>query len=259
MPLINPMYSLAGVLVGLLVGLTGVGGGSLMTPLLVLFFGFHPTTAVGTDLLYASATKTVGTSVHGWRGTVSWRVVGLLALGSVPMTLATIALIGDYGQQSPAISHLITTVLGIILVLTALATFLRQRLIAWIAPRFARIEPHGVAILTVVLGMVLGVLVTLTSAGAGALGMTALILLYPQMPVNRLVGSDIAHAVPLTLLGGLGHLYLGTVNLDLLASLLVGSIPGIIIGSLLAARAPDRILGPLLATTLAVVGVKLLT
>ncbi|MGL4313185.1 MAG: sulfite exporter TauE/SafE family protein, partial [Sphingomonas sp.] len=254
-----PLYSLAGVLVGLLVGLTGVGGGSLMTPLLVLLFGFHPATAVGTDLLYASATKTVGTSVHGWRGTVSWRVVGLLALGSVPMTLVTLALIGDYGQQSPAISRLITTVLGVILVLIALATFLRQRLIAWMAPRFDRMRGWQIGMLTVLLGMVLGVLVTLTSAGAGALGMTALILLYPKMPVNRLVGSDIAHAVPLTLLGGLGHWYLGSVNVDLLVSLLVGSIPGIIIGSLLATRAPDRILGPILATTLAVVGVKLLT
>jgi uncharacterized membrane protein YfcA len=259
MGVINPLYSLAGVLVGILVGLTGVGGGSLMTPVLVLLFGFHPTTAVGTDLLYAAATKTVGTTVHGWRGTVAWRVVGLLALGSVPMAIATLVVIGDLGQQSAAVARTITFLLGLLLILTAAATFLRSRIVAMLAPRFDRLGDVRIGVLTVVLGMVLGVLVTLTSVGAGALGMTALLLLYPKQPVSRLVGSDIAHAVPLTLLGGAGHWYLGTVNLDLLLSLLAGSIPGIIIGSLLAARASDRLLAPVLATTLAVVGLKLLT
>jgi uncharacterized membrane protein YfcA len=146
-----------------------------------------------------------------------------------------------------------------LLILTAAATFLRSRIVAMLAPRFDRLGDVRIGVLTVVLGMVLGVLVTLTSVGAGALGMTALLLLYPKQPVSRLVGSDIAHAVPLTLLGGAGHWYLGTVNLDLLLSLLAGSIPGIIIGSLLAARASDRLLAPVLATTLAVVGLKLLT
>ncbi len=255
---INPLYSLAGVCVGILVGLTGVGGGSLMTPVLVLLFGFHPTTAVGTDLLYASATKTVGTTVHGWRGTVAWRVVALLALGSVPMTLVTLAVIGNLDRQSDTISRLITFLLGLLLVATAIATFLRPTILRWLAPRFDRLRPATIGMMTVLLGMVLGVLVTLTSVGAGALGMTALLLLYPKLPVNRLVGSDIAHAVPLTLLGGAGHWYLGSVNFDLLLSLLVGSIPGIIVGSLLATRAPDRVLAPILATTLALVGVKLL-
>lgn len=258
MPDINLMYSLAGVLVGLLVGLTGVGGGSLMTPILVLVFQFHPTTAVGTDLLYASATKTVGTGVHGWRGTVIWRVVLLLALGSMPTALLTLIAISDLGQHSTEVTHTITVLLGITLILTAIATFFRQRIVAAMAPRFERLSQWQIGVLTIILGMVLGVLVSLTSAGAGALGMTALLILYPQLPVNRLVGSDIAHAVPLTLLAGGGHWLLGSVDGALLLSLLVGSIPGIIIGSLLATRAPDRVLGPILATTLAVVGVKLL-
>lgn len=255
---INPLYSIAGVLVGLLIGLTGVGGGSLMTPLLVLAFGFHPTTAVGTDLLYASATKTVGTSVHGWRGTVAWRIVGLLALGSMPMTLVTLIFLGGAAKHSAEVNDTITLLLGITLTLTAIATFFRPLIVNRLGPRFERLGRLRVAMLTVVLGMVLGVLVPLTSVGAGALGMTALLILYHDVPVNRLVGSDIAHAVPLTLVAGAGHLLLGSVDLPLLVSLLVGSIPGIVVGSLLATRAPDRVLAPILAVTLAIVGVKLL-
>lgn len=255
---INPMYSVAGVLVGLLIGLTGVGGGSLMTPLLVLLFGFHPSTAVGTDLIYASATKTVGTSVHGWRGTVAWRVVAFLALGSVPATLVTLWALGGVSPQSEQLSHLITVLLGTLLVLTALATYFRRTIVGRVAPLFERMSRWQIALLTVLLGVVLGVLVTLTSVGAGALGMTALLILYHDVPVNRLVGSDIAHAVPLTLLAGAGHWFLGSVDPNLLASLLVGSIPGIIAGSLLATHASDRLLAPILATTLAIVGFKLL-
>lgn len=255
---INPLYSLAGLLVGVLVGLTGVGGGSLMTPILVLAFGFHPTTAVGTDLLYASATKTVGSGVHGWRGTVSWRVVGLLASGSIPAALLTLIVIGGADRESAEINRIITALLGVTLVLTAIATFFRGRIVTRLAPWFNRLRIGQIGLLTVMLGLVLGVLVTLTSAGAGALGMTALLILYPNLPVKRLVGSDIAHAVPLTLVAGLGHWWLGSVNGVLLLSLLLGSIPGIVLGSLLATRAPDRVLGPILATTLAAVGIKLL-
>jgi len=255
---INPLYSIAGVLVGILIGLTGVGGGSLMTPLLVLAFGFHPTTAVGTDLLYASATKTVGTSVHGWRGTVDWRIVSLLALGSMPMTVITLALLGGANGHSDQVNHTITMLLGITLTLTAVATFFRRSIVDRLGPRFERLGVRRIGMLTTLLGMVLGVLVPLTSVGAGALGMTALLILHHNVPVNRLVGSDIAHAVPLTLLAGAGHWFLGSVDVSLLLSLLIGSIPGIIVGSLLAARASDRVLTPILATTLALVGIKLL-
>ncbi|WEK45021.1 MAG: sulfite exporter TauE/SafE family protein [Candidatus Sphingomonas colombiensis] len=254
----NPLYSLAGVLVGLLVGLTGVGGGSLMTPLLVLVFGFHPVTAVGTDLLYASATKTVGTFVHGWRGTVDWRVVRRLATGSLPATIATLFVIDYVMHRSGDAGHLLTTILGAALLLTAVAILFRRRIVERLAPHFVKVNESRIAWLTVLLGGVLGVLVSLTSVGAGALGMTALLVLYPRLEVKRLVGSDIAHAVPLTLIAGLGHLSLGAVDLSLLVSLLAGSVPGIVIGSLVATRVPDRVLVPILAVTLALVGAKLL-
>ncbi len=256
---IDLLYSVAGVLVGLLVGLTGVGGGSLMTPLLVLVFGFHPATAVGTDLLYASATKVAGTGVHGWRGTVDWRIVGRLAAGSLPATVITLAGINLAHAHDEHIDAIITATLGVALVLTGIGTLFRARIVARLSRRFGVIDAGRTGLLTIVLGVVLGTLVTLTSVGAGALGMTALLVLYPTLPVARLVGTDIAHAVPLTLLAGLGHLMLGTVDLSLLVSLLIGSIPGVIAGSLIASRVSDRVLTPILATTLAVVGVKLLT
>ena len=255
--MIEPMYSVAGLLVGILVGLTGVGGGSLMTPLLVLVFGFHPATAVGTDLLYAAATKTVGTTVHGWRGTVDWRVVRRLAIGSVPATVATLLVLGHYGEKSAKAGTTISIVLGVTLVLTAIATFFRARLVGWLTPRLGALEGRRRVALTVALGAILGVLVSLTSVGAGALGMTALLVLYPAQPINRLVGSDIAHAVPLTLIAGFGHWLLGSVDGSLLLSLLVGSVPGVVIGSLVSSRVDEKILRPVLATVLVIVGVKL--
>ena len=229
-----------------------------MTPILVLAFGFHPATAVGTDLLYASATKTVGTGVHGWRGSVDWRVVSRLATGSLPATLATLLALGHAGERSAAAEHVITVVLGATLVATAVATLFRRRLVGWLTARLGGADGRRRAGLTVALGAILGVLVSLTSVGAGALGMTALLVLYPQHPLSRLVGSDIAHAVPLTLVAGIGHWALGSVNFALLGSLLIGSIPGIVIGSLIATRVREGVLTPILATTLAVVGVKLL-
>ncbi len=256
--MINWLYPLAGLLVGLVVGLTGVGGGSLMTPLLVLAFGFHPATAVGTDLLYASATKTVGTTVHGWRGTVDWKVVRRLATGSVPATILTLVALGYAARKAEDTGHTISVVLGLTLILSAAAAIFRPRLVGWLTGRFSA-QPEGrVAAWTILLGAILGTLVSLTSVGAGALGMTALLVLYPRSPMNRLVGSDIAHAVPLTLLAGIGHWMLGSVNFTLLGSLLIGSVPGIIIGSLIASRVSDRFLGPILAIVLAMVGIKLL-
>jgi len=255
---INPLYSLSGLLVGVLVGLTGVGGGSLMTPLLVLLFGIHPTTAVGTDLLYAAATKTVGTGVHGYKGTVQWTIVGRLAMGSAPATIITLLILSRF-RQAAAVSALITSALGWALLVTAVAILFRKAIVAFFQSRTNALSPRGAAGLTVLLGVILGVLVALTSVGAGALGMTVLLVLYPKMDVAKLVGSDIAHAVPLTLLAGIGHWMMGSVNWMLLVSLLTGSIPGIILGSLLAARTPDGVLRPVLAGTLALVGGKLLT
>lgn len=255
---INPLYSIAGVLVGLLVGMTGVGGGSLMTPLLVLAFGFHPATAVGTDLLYASATKTVGAGVHGLHGTINWKVVRRLAYGSVPATILTLLFLSNAQEHAKNSGGLITVTLGTALVVTAIATFFRGRLVTFMSPRFERLGDTRIGYVTIALGAMLGLLVSLTSVGAGALGMTALLMLYPHQKVNKLVGSDIAHAVPLTLLAGLGHWWLGSVNGALLVSLLAGSIPGIILGSLLATRTSDKVLVPILAATLAVVGLKML-
>ena len=254
---INPLYSLSGFVVGVLVGLTGVGGGSLMTPLLVLAFGIHPTTAVGTDLLYAAATKSVGTVVHGASRTVDWRIVGRLAAGSVPATIITLLAMAHYGKQLGAAHGVITSVLGGALILTAAAIFFRGAIVDFFARRAGPANPRRTTVLTILLGAVLGALVSLSSVGAGAIGMTVLLVLYPRAPVARLVGSDIAHAVPLTLLGGLGHWMMGSVDWHLLISLLSGSIPGIVIGSLLSARASDKVLRPILASTLGVVGVKL--
>lgn len=255
---LNPLYALAGLAVGILVGLTGVGGGSLMTPLLVLAFGFHPVTAVGTDLLYASATKTVGTVVHGASGTVDWRVVRRLATGSVPATVLTLIVLAYAGRRFEGTAHVVSITLGVALILTAVAMLLRQRILRRFATRFDTLPAARIARLTVGLGAVLGVLVSLSSVGAGAIGMTALLLLYPHLPVNRLVGSDIAHAVPLTLIAGAGHWAMGSVDLHLLASLLIGSIPGIVLGSAVSTRVPDGVLSPILAATLALVGGKLL-
>jgi uncharacterized membrane protein YfcA len=256
---INPLYSLSGLAVGLLVGLTGVGGGSLMTPLLVLVFGIHPTTAVGTDLLYAAATKTVGTGVHGFKGTVQWGIVGRLAIGSVPAAAITLWFLSQQGKHADASHGLITIVLGWALIVTAIAVLFRKAIVGFFSARTKELEPGQTTGLTILLGVVLGVLVSLTSVGAGALGMTVLLILYPKRDVAQLVGSDIAHAVPLTLIAGLGHWMMGSVNWLLLLALLIGSIPGIIIGSLLAARTPDGVLRPILASTLVLVGGKLLT
>lgn len=258
MSILSPMYSLAGLAVGTLVGLTGVGGGSLMTPLLVLAFGFHPATAVGTDLLYASATKSVGTAVHGFSGTVDWKVVRRLAMGSVPAAALTLLLLSHSGRQLEGATRVITISLGVALILTAISMTFRGRIVDYFATRFEGASPPRVDRLTIALGAILGVLVSLSSVGAGAIGMTALLILYPKLPTNRLVGSDIAHAVPLTFVAGAAHWAMGSVDVGLLLSLLLGSVPGIILGSLISTRVSDRALQPILAATLAIVGGKLL-
>ena len=253
----NLLYSLSGFLVGVLVGQTGTGGGSLMTPLLVLLFGVHPTTAVGTDLLYASATKSVGTLVHGLNHTVNWGVVCRLAAGSVPATAVTLLLMSQFDLRSHAAGTATSMVLGMMLLLTAMSLVFRRRFIALVGRHFENLPTQRVRLLTILTGISLGVLVTLSSVGAGAIGVTVLLLLYPRLPMATVVGSDIAHAVPLTLLAGLGHWWIGSVNWPTLLWLLSGSIPGIILGSQMAARVPDTVLRPILAMTLAVVGGQL--
>ncbi|MDQ7981116.1 sulfite exporter TauE/SafE family protein [Paraburkholderia sp. SARCC-3016] len=257
LPHIDLLYSAFGLFVGFLVGLTGVGGGSLMTPILVLLFNVHPATAVGTDLLYASVTKATGTLVHGAKGSVEWGVTLRLAAGSVPAATITLILLHRYGMDTPRGSYLIQVVLGAALLITAIALVFRPQLAAF-ASRHRPAPAYGNTLaLTMLTGAVLGALVTLTSVGAGAIGVTVLLLLYPALPVTRIIGSDIAHAVPLTLLAGAGHWLLGSIDWSVLLSLLVGSLPGIVAGSLLSAKAPEKLLRHMLAATLTAVGMRL--
>jgi uncharacterized protein len=254
---IDPLYVFSGLCVGTLVGMTGVGGGSLMTPLLILLFGVHPAAAVGTDLLYAAITKIFGTAVHGYSRTVEWRIVRRLAAGSIPATALTLLALSHFDLGGAQAARLISRALGAALLATALAVAFRPALIAYFDARLRVPGPRQTAMLTVVGGFVLGILVSVSSVGAGAIGVTMLIILYPRLPTPNIVGSDIAHAVPLTLLAGCGHWLLGSVNLAILGSLLTGSIPGIVLGSLAMVRVPDRPLRWTLATVLLVVGSRL--
>jgi uncharacterized membrane protein YfcA len=261
----QPLYSLSGLVVGMLVGITGVGGGSLMTPLLVLLFGVHPVTAVGTDLLYAAITKTAGTAVHGRHGRVNWKIVGTLAAGSVPAALLMLWIMAGVDRSSVSVAHAITLSLGCLLLLTAtMLVFRGQLLVVLAAARRRRgdrdaMSPRTVGGLTLLLGLVLGVLVTMTSVGAGALGVTVLLVLYPRLDVREIVGSDIAHAVPLTLIGGMGYWAIGSIDWMMLFALLVGSIPGIVFGCLLAPRLHERLIRMVLAAILVIVGWKLIS
>jgi uncharacterized protein len=254
---IDPHYSAFGLLGGLLVGMTGVGGGSLITPLLIVLFGMHPATAVGTDLLYAAATKTGGSLIHGLGRTIDWKIVRRLAAGSVPSTAATVFVLSHTDLDGAAVRELITVVLSTALFLTAGLLLFRDRLLAL---RLARLgEPVGrhIAPTTVLVGAGLGVLVSISSVGAGAIGIASLVFLYPRLPTPRLVGTDIAHAVPLTLVAGLGHWFLGSVDWHVFGSLLIGSLPGIFLGSFLSIRVPELALRIVLAATLVLVACKL--
>lgn len=253
----NWLFSLSGLGVGAIVGLTGVGGGSLMTPLLIALFGVSPASAVGSDLLYAAATKSVGTVVHGRSQSVNWQVVQRLATGSVPATLLTFLIMIQTGLAASK-DGILVHALGAVLVLTSVTMLARRAIVDRMGHLVEGASKRTIAALTVGVGAVLGCLVTLTSVGAGAIGVTALLILYPRLPTVRIVGSDIAHAVPLTLVAGLGHwLFLGDVKWMMLASLLVGSIPGIVLGSLLAPRLPEGVLRVMLAVVLFLVALKL--
>ena len=255
-------YTLSGLVVGFIVGVTGVGGGSLMTPLLIMVFGIQPAIAVGTDLLYAALTKTGGAWVHSRQKTVHWKLVGHLAMGSVPAAIVTVMVLNVISVDHDFFSKLITSTLGFALILTALALLFRQQLTRLGRSRFGFLvewRDRHIVSATIVTGAILGILVTISSVGAGALGMVVLFMLYPRLPAVTLVGSDIAHAVPLTLVAGLGHAYMGSVDYSLLVTLLVGSLPGIYLGSHVSKRIPDRLLRPVLATILIIIGIKLVT
>ncbi len=249
-------YICAGFVVGLLVGLTGVGGGSLMTPILLIFFNVKAAVAVGTDLLYASITKSVGIFAHGKLGNIDWLIVRLLAYGSIPASLLTLLYLKDLDIASDHAVSSIKFWLGIALLLTSVSVLFRNQL-AKLSKTGHWINPQYTPALTVILGIILGFLVTLTSVGAGALGVTALLILYPKLSITRIVGTDVAHAVPLTLVAGLGHASLGTVDYSLLGTLLIGSIPGIWIGSHLSAKVAEHWVRTLLALILVYVGQKL--
>ncbi|MDD2914626.1 MAG: sulfite exporter TauE/SafE family protein [Gallionella sp.] len=254
------LYTLSGFLVGLIVGVTGVGGGSLMTPLLVLFFGVSPATAVGTDLLYASLTKSLGGWVHSRKGSVDWKVVGLLSLGSFPAALATIAMLKFLALDEKSLRGLVTGVLSVALLATAAALLLKD----WIKKLARRtdgtvyeLHHRYLPTATIVTGIIVGTLVTISSIGAGVLGTVALLFLYPRMSAVKVVGTDIVHAVPLTAVAGMGHMALGTVDFVLLGSLLLGSLPGIYIGSHLSSKVPENVLRPVLASMLLIIGIKM--
>jgi len=255
--MIDPLYAVSGFGVGLLVGMTGVGGGSLMTPLLILLFGIHPATAVGTDLLYAAATKTGGSVVHGWARSIHWPAVLRLASGSIPASVVTLVVLWRLDLNGESARSLINLVLCFALFLTAASLIFRRAIMDRYRGRLEQIAPATTARATVLVGVALGVLVSISSVGAGAVGVTALLLLYPQVPMARIVGSDIAHAVPLTLVAGIGHWAMGAIDWHLMGSLLVGSLPGIVIGSYCAVRVPETALRLVLAATLVVVAGKL--
>ena len=257
-------FIFAGFFVGFVVGLTGVGGGSLMTPILIFFFGIKPYLAVGTDLLFAAFTKMSGTIKLARARSVDWRVVFHLSAGSIPAALVTLWVLHVVGPASPQVQAAMTTTLGVALLLTAAAT-LYKALRGKAAPKsvakgfeVAAARPLHWS-LPLLFGAVIGTLVTLTSVGAGAIGVTVLMILYPRLPLARIVGADIAYAVPLTLVAGMGHASLGSVDWPLLAKLLAGSIPGIWVGSHLMAHTPDRVIRSLLSLLLAYAGVKLIS
>jgi len=265
----DPAFALSGLVTGFLVGLTGVGGGSLMTPLLVLLFGISPSTAVGTDLLYASITKFTGIPVHARKGHIDWKVAGWLTAGSAPAALLTVLVLSQL-HASKAFESILKTSVGVALVITAAAILwraTRQGILSFTggpepavvaAPVWTGPSTEIPLVATIVTGAVLGTLVTMSSIGAGAIGTVALVFLYPRFPITRIVGTDIAHAVPLTLIAGLGHLSLGHVNLPLLFNLLIGSIPGIWLGSHASAGIPERWSRPILAVLLLTISGKLI-
>lgn len=250
---------IAGLFVGFVVGMTGVGGGSLMTPIL-LWFGIPPTTAVGTDLLYAAFTKIGGVYVHNKKKNINWTITGWLSLGSVPAALITLWILESIKTDVTAMNAIIKYSLGWALLFTSIAVLFKKKIMIFSQKHAGdkfHYESKTQNILTVAIGILLGATVTLTSIGAGALGTVTLFFLYPILPTSRLVGTEIAHAVPLTLVAGIGHASMGNLDLALLGQLLSGSLPGIYIGSMLSGKVPDLFLRNAIAVMLFMVGYKL--
>jgi uncharacterized membrane protein YfcA len=252
-------YITAGFAVGFLVGMTGVGGGSLMTPLLTLLFGISPTVAVGTDLAFASITKSAGTITHRFNGTVNWAIVRRLCLGALPAALVATLALHHFGAVDKHIGEIIRYSIAGSVMLTVVALLFRRRMLAWVLAKPSRqLQGTTLATATIVSGAILGVLVTVSSIGAGAVGATLLVMLYPKLTPAEVAGTDIAYAVPLTAIAAAGHWWLGSIDWVLLATLLVGSVPGITLGSMAARKVPERFLRALLALTLTGVAAKLI-
>lgn len=255
------LYAAAGGSVGFIVGMTGVGGGSLMTPLLLLF-GFSPSVAIGTDLLYAAITKAGGVVTHSRQKTVEWQIVGLMAAGSLPSAILTMFFLHHLQNRGVEYNNILTTTLGIMLIITALVllfrtTLLRERhQLAGEHSTVGLFEKRHAKGLTWFMGVILGAMVTLSSVGAGAFAAAVLMMLYPRMAIIRIIGTDLAHAVPLTAIAGIGHITLGHVNWNLLAGLLIGSLPAIWLGTKLAYKVPNKVMQPLMATVLLLLGIK---
>ncbi len=261
--MVDSAFIFAGFFVGLVIGLTGVGGGSLMTPILIFVFSVKPYLAVGTDLLFAAFTKAGGTIKLARAGLVDWRVVLHLSMGSIPAAFFTLFLLKQIGATSERVQGLMTTTLGVALLLTAAATLYKAikskaAPLAIAAGDEARAASPRHWSLPILFGAVIGTLVTLTSVGAGAIGVTVLMILYPLLPLQRVVAADISYAVPLTLVAGLGHASLGSVDWLLLAKLLAGSLPGIWVGSHLMSRVPERAIRTLLSLLLVYAGGRLI-
>ncbi|GGK75980.1 sulfite exporter TauE/SafE family protein [Amphritea balenae] len=252
-------YSFAGLVVGFIVGLTGIGGGALMTPILIVGFGIPPVTAVSTDLLYAAITKFGGSFSYARKKLVEWRVVILLLSGSVPGSLLTLNFLEGLGGLEK-VEHLMNITLGVSLVLTSIAVFFRTRIRnSVVLLKGTKFEKHGRRYrpaVTVLVGLILGGLVTLSSVGAGALGTAVLILLYPRMSMQNIVGTDLVHAVVLTAIAGAGHYSMGNVDLWLLLFLIMGSLPGVFMGSHIGTRISPKVIQPIMGSLLLAIGMR---
>lgn len=252
------MQTLAGFSVGALVGLTGVGGGALMTPLLTLAFGVPPVLAVGTDLAFACATKSAGVLAHRRLGHVRWDIAGLLCLGAIPAALLAVLELSRHSALDPQVSSFIKTSIGVCVGLTALSLLAKPKLLAWLASRSGPgLSQRVLRCSTVACGALLGALVAISSIGAGSIGATAIALLYPRLRAAEVAGTDIAYAVPLTLFAAIAHWRLGSIDWALLGSLLAGSLPGILLGSLGAKLIPDTSLRLILCALLVLISVKM--
>lgn len=260
-------YILAGILVGFCVGVTGVGGGSLMTPILIGLFKIEPHIAIGTDLLYAAISKFCGSVVHAKKLNIVWSIVIFLAIGSIPASMLTNWILANFLSQSTYFKMVLTMSLGFMLMITGISIVFRAQLERFFnrfrhvsvdtqAIEYDRQHIENKKIHLVIMGIVLGVFVTLSSVGAGAFGIMALVLLFPQLPMIRVIGSDVVHAVLLTFVAGLGHLSSGNVDFALLMWLLAGSIPAIIVGTLFSSKMPEKLIRRILGVTLCVIGVN---